>query len=600
VRDPRTQLSLTLKPALRSFAGWVAQGFQYQWHYRSPTLPVYRLLDRATWEIDGAARGCAFWMRHPAARTIRNVHSIDDVWSTAWRDPGSVNPDVFQFLPFQTELQGFTFTASSQGVLITWATRVRHIRSLFEKPAGEDRLVHLHEHCCDLLHDVETAPMEVLWVPGRFDHVQLANLYEEVRETIADHLHDEIGMRRERVGTYALLEEWGRPDLSTYANVAVPALAEAGAVTIGLANLFRNNMNVWGVSNMCCTADWAFPADDAPLIREIGLATTRHDASLEMWGNTAISSLAYMMSRPSGDASLDANRFHSPLVDALLVAGTDPFVLDASGAPDADHYTPLFMCLNLRSQEVRRLWLDRWRAVMERFGITGIFLDSSFNLSSDKFHFRRRDGEHGSVLSQYLAHLTLIVQMQRMGFTYANEDIGVFGIHRHGPRLRDRLDALHVWPECLANFEPADVESAGLDADDVFFRGLAYRMVWMLHWNTSQQCVSLSPNECALIVPTKGQLDMLRIFRTVGSQMRKRTILPGGNAVVYNGDDGAQVFWSFASETVHLSSHSRVHDLMSGQTHESATIDAKPRNVYLVEPRHRSKPLTSASTTISV
>ena len=80
--------------------------------------------------------------------------------------PIAPNPSALQFAPLQTELQGFSFTASPAGVLVTWASEVAHIRSLFEKPRGEDVLVHFHEHCGDLGHEFSTAPIEVLWSPG--------------------------------------------------------------------------------------------------------------------------------------------------------------------------------------------------------------------------------------------------------------------------------------------------------------------------------------------------------------------------------------------------------------------------------------------------
>ena len=73
-----------------------------------------------------------------------------------------------------------------------------------------------------------------------------------VRET----LHAELDFRRERVSAYGMIEEWGNPDMERYARAGVPKLAAAGVKKIGLANHFQNNMNVWGVSNMCCTVDY--------------------------------------------------------------------------------------------------------------------------------------------------------------------------------------------------------------------------------------------------------------------------------------------------------------------------------------------------------
>ena len=77
--------------------------------------------------------------------------------------PDCANPNAFQFLPLQTEFQGFCFVASDEGVLVTWSPEVSHIRSLFEKARDDDVFVHFHEHCGDLGSEFSTAPMEVLW-----------------------------------------------------------------------------------------------------------------------------------------------------------------------------------------------------------------------------------------------------------------------------------------------------------------------------------------------------------------------------------------------------------------------------------------------------
>ena len=63
------------------------------------------------------------------------------------------------------------------------------------------------------------------------------------------------------------------------------------------------------------------------------------------------------------------------------------FVRNASNAIEADHYTPEFAVLNLRDPAVREYWLRKWKAAHDEVGLGAIFLDSSFNLSSDKFHY---------------------------------------------------------------------------------------------------------------------------------------------------------------------------------------------------------------------
>ena len=146
-----------------------------------------------------------------------------------------------------------------------------------------------------------------------------------------------------------------------------------------------------------------------------------------------------------------------------------------SNAIEADHYTPEFAVLNLRDPVVREYLLRRWKAAHEEVGLGAIFLDSSFNLSSDKFHYVQNvradqftatagpgapagilstaNEPPAAILSQYRAHLELMAEMQRIGYVYGNEDLGVFGIHRHGPAVVARLDNLFLWSDCVVSFD---------------------------------------------------------------------------------------------------------------------------------------------------
>ena len=52
---------------------------------------------------------------------------------------------------------------------------------------------------------------------------------------------------------------------------------------------------------------------------------------------------------------------------------------------------------------MRAYWMKQWKHFHDNLGLEGIFLDSSFNMSSDKFHFRQwaeGKGWHGATLGQ--------------------------------------------------------------------------------------------------------------------------------------------------------------------------------------------------------
>jgi len=198
-----TVLTLDLEPVTRRIGTRDFTGFRYRYRYRSSDIPIYMILDRATWELEGSARAGEFWLRQCNAPTIYRPRSVRERYTTEWYLGSCVNANIFQFLPFQTHLQGFTMTAGEAGALLTWSPKAAHIRSCFEKPRGVDLMLHLHEHCGDLAAALDTAPMEVLFAPGATDRVARANLHGDMLELVSETLHADAGLRREYVPSCA-------------------------------------------------------------------------------------------------------------------------------------------------------------------------------------------------------------------------------------------------------------------------------------------------------------------------------------------------------------------------------------------------------------
>ncbi len=247
---------MVIKPIERKVGKVTEKGFSYQYLFKSDSLAIYKITDRVSWEVGGTAKGNEHWMRNGVVDCIQKFSNSKDMYSTEWYLPGVANPNVFQFHPLQTQIQGFTFTSAEQGTWITWASKVAYIRSLFEKWRGYNEIVHFHEHCNDLMNSFETSPMEVLWIPGKLDRIGRVNLYNDVRELVHEELHQQAGMKRERITTYGIIEEWTEPDFDRYREKGLAKLIDAGIKTIFIDNQCQNDMNTWGVSNMCCNVDY--------------------------------------------------------------------------------------------------------------------------------------------------------------------------------------------------------------------------------------------------------------------------------------------------------------------------------------------------------
>jgi hypothetical protein len=173
-----------------------------------------------------------------------------------------------------------------------------------------------------------------------------------------------------------------------------------------------------------------------------------------------------------------------------------------------------------------------------------------------------------------------MAEMQAYGYHINGEDIGVFGSHRSGPDMVQRLDNLFMWNECLASYAPQALHAAGADPDQVFFDALSHRTMWMLFWNFTVHAVSWrhegqpAPEDR----PTEGQLALLRAFAAAGDDMVGKTILADGRGVSYAGVT-RRILWSRRSQVIELAPDAASIDLLTGAVNRG-TFTAAAYGVY--------------------
>ena len=595
-----TELKLIIKPLTREIGAKTWTGFTYQYIYKSNHIPIYRMLDRATWEIGGNIVENEFWMRSGAVPSLVKFNNKTDFYSSEWYLPGIENPNIIQFHPLQTTLQGFTFTSSPEGTLVTWPNEVSHVNSLFEKERNKSEMAHIHEHCGDLAYEFSTSPVEVLYSGGALNHVQKANTYESVKELVYDALHAKAGLKRDRVTTYGVIEEWTLPDMDKYINKALPKLIEAGMKTVFLPNECQNAMNVYGVANMCCNVDFKIAeAVGEDNMREFCKKANDAGVDVEMWGNTAISTLVEMFSY-EGQAPTDRLKrlpMGKGTIMEVVKKAKMPWIRNPSNAIESDHYTPRFCALNMRDADIYAYWMECWDKLYHDIGIRGIFLDSSFNMTSDKFHYvqnldaARKGGAtpdqpenlgfyrpekepEKAILSQYHAHISMVRDMQKTGYRYTGEDIGVFGVHRSGPGVEMRLNCMHIWTDCVANFNPHIIRERGLDPADIFFKGFAYRMIWMVHWDIKKEVLIAMGNT------PFSDFSLFKAYNEVDPYLYNREILEDEKAVLYH-KDNTYVLWAFENMNYKLPKSTVIKNILTSKSSRSKEIRAVKNNIYL-------------------
>ena len=144
-----------------------------------------------------------------------------------------------------------------------------------------------------------------------------------------------------------------------------------------------------------------------------------------------------------------------------------------------------------------------------------------------------------------------------------------------------------MWREFVAGFDAAACRAAGADPDDVFFEGLAYRLMWTLCWVPSARCLSFHPYGANAPgdAPRDWHFGLYRAYNEVEAHMRRRTILPDETGVLYT-DGDRRVVWSFAAGRLPLGARRRVRNVLSGETFDTDELEMAPRQVY--EERHEA------------
>jgi len=140
-----------------------------------------------------------------------------------------------------------------------------------------------------------------------------------------------------------------------------------------------------------------------------------------------------------------------------------------------------------------------------------------------------------------------------------------------------RFDCMHIWTDCLAEFNQAMIEKAGYDPIDILFKGIAYRMLWFVHWN---------PQTNQIVTQTGGKtkfpyFTFFKLFNEVEKWMFNRKILDDEKGVVYQKDDST-VLWAFADFDYPLKSNRNVENVETKQKINTNIVNAKKNNVYLL------------------
>jgi len=149
------EADLVLRPAADRFGGNDFAGFSYCWDYRSGDVPLFYILDQASWELDGDVVGATVISQSSCSAPVARFER-DTEWTTEgvihWEDANSAaNTVMTHNLPRWASHQAFDFQCRDSRTLIGVFERVDLIRSVLRREAGRGELKTFDKHITAIL-----------------------------------------------------------------------------------------------------------------------------------------------------------------------------------------------------------------------------------------------------------------------------------------------------------------------------------------------------------------------------------------------------------------------------------------------------------------
>jgi hypothetical protein len=412
------RLDLVLRPARDAFNGVRFHGFSYHYEYRG-AVPLFYLLDQASWELGGDVRGATAVSQSSCSAPVATF-AHDTFWTTEglihWDDAASkANPVMTHNLPRWASHQAFDFQYKGDATLLGVFARVALIRSVLRREAGKPELKTFDKHIFDQATAVHTTPKAILLNAEPRTATAQRNLWTWVFDEVHGRARAEYGLKEVPFRPRLALNLWNRFVFDDYRKNLIPA-----AKSIGVRELFIDNTNKSAQTegsphasfhwNMCCGHEYeTAPKLGGPKMLERLVADCRRlGIQLVSWTNNT-----QALSSPVNNSERDDKKWFVRMEDTRLKFG---------GA-----YTNVMSILNFRKPEPRRYWLGCLKKIKRNTGLAMYLYDSFYNLG-----FMPVSYEGGAPATQWRGLLQAFREAQRAGINFYIESFGPFGRVQHG------------------------------------------------------------------------------------------------------------------------------------------------------------------------
>ena len=414
------QFDIVLRLATDAFNGVEFHGFSYHYAYRSEDVPLFYILDMASWELDGDIEGATAVSQSSCSAPVA-VFSAEKAWTTEgvmhWTKPGEVpNRTMTHNLPRWASHQSFDFQYKGEKTLIGVFDKVDLIRTLLQREAGKAELKCFDKHIFDQTLAVETTAKKMLVNVEAKTETDQKNIWSWIFDEVADRARAEYGLREEPVTPKLSINFWEHFTIDSYRRDLLPA-AEA----LGIKQLFIDNVNKSAMTegcphpdntfNMCCGHEY----EPAPLLGGVNgikrFVDDCHALGIEPFSWT------------NNDQSISSplNHWYKPEYTDMYV------IMEDCRTKYGGAYTNVFNIWSFNSSRARTMWVEALKKNREQTGLSGYLFDSFYNLGFMAIDYR--DAKPRTMWRQLL---TSFKELQDAGVHFMIESFGPFGQVQHG------------------------------------------------------------------------------------------------------------------------------------------------------------------------
>ena len=415
------RLDLVLKPAADRFNSVAFDGFAYHWEYKSDKVPLFYLLDMASWELDGDITGATAYSQS-ACSAPSATFTKDSSWTTEgvlWflvEQGAEQNPVMTHNLPRWASHGSFDYQFKGNNTLIGVFEHVELIRSVLVRDTGKPELKTFDKHIFDQASSASTVPKKILLNAASRTVVDQQNLWSWIFEETEARARAEYGIKEEPMIPHLYQNFWANFTVDSYYKDLLPAAQAIGARKLFLDNLkksaqtdrtpFPGKFN-W---NMCCGHEYEIAPELGGVARVKAFVeeARKHGIHPMCWTNND-----QALSSPINNTERDDKGWFVRLEDTRLKYG---------GA-----YACVMSVLDMASDGARDYFVKSHIKIKEETGMDAFFFDSFYNLGFMPINYTNCKPR-----TMWRGLLQAFRELQQAGISMSIESFGPWGQVCHG------------------------------------------------------------------------------------------------------------------------------------------------------------------------